>query len=247
MKHFDTSLLCVAIAGILAWTMVLPVQAVQSASQIKREVERALRDNDDLRRIDVSVSGSEVTLSGSVPHLLAKNRAVQDTLKGDGVETVVSELELPEEEEDSELAERVAQSVNRYAHYTIWDYIDGRIEDGIVTLYGSVTPDRDKKGDLYERVAKIRGVTDYVDEIEIQSVSSGDVRLRSIIGRQLAGNIHLQRTAVMRTPPYHIVVSNSIVTLIGYVQSQIEYIEMERIVRHIQGVLRVDNQLQVVG
>ena len=50
----------------------------------------------------------------------------------------------------------------------------------------------------------------------------------------------------MTNPPFHIIVNNSVVTLVGYVQSRIEYIEMQRIVAQTQGVLRVDNQLQTI-
>ena len=39
---------------------------------------------------------------------------------------------------------------------------------------------------------------------------------------------------------------NSNVTLVGYVQSEIERIEMERIVGQTQGVMRVENQLQTL-
>ena len=48
----------------------------------------------------------------------------------------------------------------------------------------------------------------------------------------------------MVNPPFHIVVHNGIITLVGYVQTQIELIEMQRIVAQTNGVLRVENQLQ---
>ena len=245
MKVSKVYLSCFLTAAAVAWWAVVPVSAERQAPQIQREVERSLRGG-DFERIEVSVAGSEVTLSGTVPHLLAKNRAIERALEVSGVDTVASELELPVEEEDADVAAEVVKAVNRYPHFTIWDYIDGRINQGVVTLHGSVTPDRDKKRELYERIAKIRGVQDYVDEIEVQSTSSGDDRLRNVIGRTLASSQHFERTVRMRNPPYHIVVNLSSVTLRGYVQSEIEYREMERIVRQTQGILNVDNQLQVV-
>ena len=247
MRSVDAVIFRAVLTAALASTTVPAGQAGQAVSQIRQDVEQSLRDDDDLRRIAVSIAGDEVTLGGSVPHLLAKNRAIERALDIDGVETVVNELTLPEEEDDSELAERVGKAINRYVNYTIWDYIDGVVEGGVVRLFGSVTPDYDKKGDLYKAVAKIRGVQDYVDDIEIQSASITDERLRAVISRRLASSMHFERTARMRTPPFHIVVNNSIVTLIGYVQSEIEYREMEQLIRFTQGVLRVDNQLQVIG
>ena len=245
MKALNVYLSCVlAAASVTGWA-VAPVGAEQQAPQLQQEVERSLGD-DDFERIEVSVTGSEVTLSGTVPHLLAKNQAIGRALEVAGVETVASELQLPVEEEDDDVAEEVGKAISRYPHFTIWDYIEGRINQGVVTLHGSVTPMRDKKGELYETIAKIRGVQDYVDEIEVQSSSSADDRLRAIIGRSLSSNQHFQRTVRMQNPPYHIVVNRSSVTLFGYVQTEIEYREMERIIRQTVGILNVDNQLQVL-
>ena len=172
MKALNVYLSCVlAAASVTGWA-VAPVGAEQQAPQLQQEVERSLGD-DDFERIEVSVTGSEVTLSGTVPHLLAKNQAIGRALEVAGVETVASELQLPVEEEDDDVAEEVGKAISRYPHFTIWDYIEGRINQGVVTLHGSVTPMRDKKGELYETIAKIRGVQDYVDEIEVQSSSSG--------------------------------------------------------------------------
>ena len=52
-----------------------------------------------------------------------------------------------------------------------------------------------------------------------------------------------ERFASMPNPPFHIIVNNSSVSLVGVVQSQIEKIEMETIARQTQGVLRVENRL----
>lgn len=234
------------VLGAVVWLTVTPVGAEQDVyNKIQQEVERALQ-GDDYERVNVSVIGSEVTLTGRVPHLLAKNEAIRRTLEIGGIETVASELQLPEEEEDSDLAQEVGKAIRRYPHFTIWDYVDGRINQGVVSLHGSVTPDRNKKRELYETIAKIKGVQDYIDEIEVQSPSGGDDRLRQSIGRNLASNQHFERTMSMRNPPYHIIVNRSSVALVGYVQTQIEYREMERIVRMTHGVLKVDNQLQTV-
>ena len=244
MKALNAYLFCILAAGAVTWLAVAPVGAEQQAPQIQREVDRSLRGG-DFERIEVSVTGSEVTLSGTVPHLLAKNEAIERTLEVAGVETVASELQLPIEEEDTDVAGEVVKAISRYAHFTIWDDIDGDINQGVVTLHGSVTPDRDKKRELYETIAKIRGVQDYIDEIEVQSTSIGDERLRGVIGRSLASSQHFERTVGMRHPPYHIVINRSSVTMRGYVQSEIEYREMERIIRQTQGILNVDNQLQI--
>ena len=232
--------LTVAAGGVTA------VTAAQTPEQLRQAVAQELREERALRGIEVSVDGDEVTLTGRLRNFWEKNEALRRTFEVRGVGTVVSEIEVPVEEDEARLAEEVGRVIRRYPHYRIWDYIDGRIDDGVVTIAGRVTPDRDKAGELFERIAKVRGVQDIRMNVTPLSPSRADDRLRAAIGRRLFSSEHFQRFASMTNPPFHIIVNNSVVTLIGYVQSRIEYIEMQRIVAQTQGVLRVDNQIQTI-
>ena len=234
--------LSIAVAGVAATAPA----AAQSPEQIEQAVERELRRDRALRRLEVSVAGDEVTLTGRVRHFWDKNEALRRTFDVRGVGAVVSEIEVPVQEDQEELVEDVSRAIQRYPHYRIWDYIDGRIDDGVVSIFGRVTPERDKAGELFERIAKVRGVQDVQMNVTPLSPSRSDDRLRAAIGRRLFSSEHFQRFASMPNPPFHIIVNNSVVTLVGYVQSQIEYIEMQRIVAQTQGVLRVDNQIQTI-
>ena len=234
----------VACATLLIVLPAGPAQAGQASPALEREVRESVHDVRDLRRIDVSVDGSEATLAGRVERFWDKHRAIERALDVDGIETVVSELELPEPESDNDIAEELSKQVQRYPHYTIWDFITGNVQEGNVVLGGWVTPDRDKSGDLFERVAKIEGVQDVRNNIEVLSPAQGDDRLRRSIIRQLARSTHFERLVMMPNPPFHIVINNGIVLLVGYVQGQIELLEMQRIVAQTQGVLRVENRLQ---
>ena len=224
----------------------IPVDARQAASQIEREVRNSLRGEGDLRSIEVSVDGNEVTLAGRVPTFWAKDQAIKRALDVEGVETVVSELEIPAVEEDADLLEDVGEAVMRYAYYTMFDHLAARVENGVVWLSGRVTPDRDKAGDVFERVAKVRGVQDVQNDIETLPFSQADARLRRALTSRVFASQHFERFGSMHNPPFHIIVENSVVTLVGYVQGQIEMIEMQRIIAQTQGVLRVDNQLEVL-
>ena len=238
--------LSVAVIAIIGATAAAAPAAAQSPEQVKQAVERELRGDRALRRLEVSVAGDEVTLTGRVRHFWDKNEALRRTFDVRGVGAVVSEIEVPVQEDQEELVEDVSRAIQRYPHYRIWDYIDGRIDDGVVSIFGRVTPERDKAGELFERIAKVRGVQDVQMNVTPLSPSRADDRLRASIGRRLFSSEHFQRFASMTNPPFHIIVNNSVVTLIGYVQSQIEYIEMQRIVAQTQGVLRVDNQIQTI-
>jgi len=237
-------------AVVLAAGLVPARDAVaqQTSMQMERAIGEALERERDLRQLEVSVLGTEAILRGPVPHLFAKNLAIEIALAADGIETVASEIDLPESEDPQEVVDEVVRAIQGYPHHTMWDHVEGRFNEGVVTLSGSVTPDRDKKGELYERIAKIRGVQDYNDDaLEVQSTSREDERLRSAIARNLFRSEHFERFRSMTNPPFHIVVNRSIVTLVGYVQGQIEYREMERIVGATMGVLRVDNRLEALN
>ena len=234
------------VACVASFTLLAdrPAAAGQASPALEREVRESVHDVRDLRHIEVSVDGSEATLTGIVESFWDKHRAITRALEVDGIETVASELELPERQSDDDIAEELARQVQRYPHYTIWDFITGNVNEGNVVLGGFVTPDRDKSGDLFERAAKIDGVQDVQNHIEILSPSQGDNRLRNSIIRQLARSTHFERLVHRPNPPFHIVINNGIVLLVGYVQGQIELLEMQRIVAQTQGVLRVENRLQ---
>lgn len=217
--------------------------AAQPSDRLEREVRDALRRDRGLRRLEVATNGGEVILAGSLDTFWLKSEAIRRALDVDGVEAVVSEITLPEGS-DVGLVDDVSRAMLRYPHYTVFDYLDGRIENGVVTLTGWVTSERDKRAEVFERVAKVRGVQDVRNEIVSISPSTGDNRLRTSIARQVFNNVHFQRFSSFANPPFHIVVQRSVVTLVGYVQGEIERRELERIARQTDGVLRVVNQLQ---
>ena len=244
--HVPILSLAAAFALLIGSAGAAHAGAQSAAAQLEQAVERELDRDRALRRLDVSVVGDEVTLTGRVRHFWDKNEALRRTFDVDGVGTVVSEIEVPVQEDQEALIEEVSRAIQRYPHYRIWDYIDGRIDAGVVRLTGRVTPERDKAGELFERIAKVRGVQDVQMNVTPLSPAQGDDRIRATIARQLGASDHFQRFVSMPNPPFHIIVNNSVVTLVGYVQSRIELLEMQRIVAQTQGVLRVDNQLQTV-
>ena len=244
-RKLTSAIAVLSVSGI-GVTAATATAAAQSPEQLQQTVERELRRDRALRRLDVSVAGDEVTLTGSVRNFWEKSEALRRAFEVRGVGTVASEITVPVEEDLERLVEEVSRAIQRYPHYRIWDYLDGRIDNGVVTINGRVTPERDKAGELFERIAKVRGVQDVQMNVTPLSPSRSDDRLRSAIARRLFSSDHFQRFASMTNPPFHIIVNNSIVTLVGYVQSQIEFIEMQRIVAQTQGVLRVDNQIQTL-
>ena len=172
-----------------------------------------------------------------------KHEALQRTLDVPGVGAVASEIVLPAPESDERLAGEVGRAIRSYPDITVWDFVGAVVDRGVVTLSGWVTPESDKSGEIFERIARLRGVQDIRGGIRPLPASLQDDRLRRAISRRVFGSVSFMRFARMRPPPFRILVSNSTVTLAGYVQNDVERRELELMVADVQGVVRVSNQL----
>ena len=235
---------------VLAWSVgaIGAVGAAQSAAEVRAEVARALAGERDFRNITVSLDEEgRVLLSGELRLLWDKERAIRRAVETADGHAIVSELTVAAGESDEVLGEAVARAVRNYEYYTVFDYINGSIEDGVVTLVGKVTPFPDKFNDLAELISKVRGVQELRNQIEVLPPSRGDEEMRVRLGRTIFSHPSFQRFASMTNPPFHVVVHNSVVTLIGYVQTQAEMIEIQQIVSQIPGILRIENQLETVN
>jgi len=115
----------------------------------------------------------------------------------------------------------VARSVNRYAHFTIFDDVNATVNDGVVTLTGRVTMPY-KRDDLMKRVANVDGVREVRDDIQVLPVSQFDDQLRYRIARAIYGNPNFWNYAIGPNPPIHIIVEHGHVTLTGVVNNDVD-------------------------
>jgi osmotically-inducible protein OsmY len=234
---------------VVAFTLSMGVAELAAASQssesaIVAAVKRALSGQSDLRRLAVSADGSEVTLTGRVPTLWLKMDAVKRTLKVDGVKSIRSNIEVSKSESDTNLAVALGRAIDGYTYYTVFDYIDAVIRNGVVTLTGFVTPDRNKSQEIADEVAKVRGVQEIGNQIVTLPTSKGDDDIRASLYSRITSNEHFETVPIDSRPPFHIVVDHGAVTLYGWVQGEIELRELESIARFTSGVLRVNNNLK---
>ena len=95
------------------------------------------------------------------------------------------------------------------------------MDEGVVTLGGKVTMPY-KRDDIGKRVAKVEGVKEIRNRIDVLPVSSWDDELRYRIARAIYGNSNFWNYAIMANPPIHIVVEHGRVTLTGVVQSNVD-------------------------
>ena len=143
---------------------------------------------------------------------------------------------------DYQLFKDVANSVDRYTQFTIFDDVSASVTDGVVTLTGKVTMPY-KRSDIEKRVAKIAGVKSVRDEIGVLPVSQFDEELRYRIASSIYNNSNFWNYAIMPNPPIHIVVENGRVTLTGVVQSEVDRMLARSLATQF-GALSVTNALK---
>jgi hyperosmotically inducible protein len=122
---------------------------------------------------------------------------------------------------DVRLADDIVHQVNTYSRFTIFDDVNARIDQGVVTLSGKVTMPF-KKNDIGKRIAGIDGVREVENKIDVLPVSQFDDQLRHRIARAIYGHPSFWNYAAMANPPIHIIVENGRVTLTGVVNSNVE-------------------------
>ena len=87
---------------------------------------------------------------------------------------------------DVRLADDIVHQVNTYSRFTIFDDVNARIDQGVVTLSGKVTMPY-KKNDIGKRIAGIDGVREVENKIDVLPVSQFDDQLRHRIARAIYG------------------------------------------------------------
>jgi osmotically-inducible protein OsmY len=147
-----------------------------------------------------------------------------------------------QEVRDVRLADQIANAVNTYTRYTIFDDIEASVENGHVVLGGKVTMPY-KRSDIEKRVARIDGVRSLENRIEVLPVSIFDDDLRVSIARAIYRSPSFWNYAAMVNPPIHIVVDRGHVTLTGVVNSQVEKMLAQSLATG-RGELGITNKLR---
>ena len=172
-QHIPTLSLSVGLMALLAagttdaWAL--------SDDQIQSQIERRPLKNDALLHVTISVQEDVVSLSRSVPSLWAKEAATEEAREFSPLHGVATDaLQIESAESDAALAQDVVEAIRDYEYYTVFDFVEWSINHGVVTLTGQVTTTPDKKGDIGRRVARVPGVQELQNDLEILSPSRGD-------------------------------------------------------------------------
>ncbi len=121
--------------GIGLATLSSPAWALQqrhvpSDTEIRQLVEHRLSEK-EIAGVNVGVADRVVTLRGTVLSLWARNEAVEQAYKTDGVQEVVSELTIASGEADAVIAEQIATRIRRYVFFTIFDDAEVEVDRGV--------------------------------------------------------------------------------------------------------------------
>jgi hyperosmotically inducible protein len=122
---------------------------------------------------------------------------------------------------DLGIALDISRQIERYPQLTIFDYVTGTVDNGVVTLTGKVTMPY-KKNDIAKRAGSVNGVREVLNRIDVLPVSPYDDELRQRIARAIYGNSAFWQYGAMANPPIHIIVQHGHVTLTGVVNSNVD-------------------------
>ncbi len=128
--------------------------------------------------------------------------------------------------------------------YSVFDNLSFKLEDGTVTLYGQVSRPT-LKSDAKRVVAKVAGVEEVVNKIEVLPLSNFDDRIRLATYRAIYRQPGLDRLALQAVAPIHIIVRNGNVTLEGVVPTKSDSARANIAANGVSGVFSVTNNLRV--
>lgn len=143
------------------------------------------------------------------------------------------------------LEEEVRHQLWMLPYFGVFDNLEYKVEPGgTVTLIGQVR-NATLKDDAANRVKRIPGVDNVVNNIEILPVSPNDDRIRLRTYRAIYRTTALERYALQAVPPIHIIVKNGHITLEGAVANETDKNLANIKARGVPGAFSVTNNLRV--
>jgi osmotically-inducible protein OsmY len=214
-------LILATVAVALAWAPAAAVAAEgndipDGSITVAVEAELVTDEAVPSHLIDVSTREGIVTLSGTVDHLLAKDRAVTIAKSTKGVRAVVDRMTVkPVERADAEVLKDVETALAVDPAADSYE-IKTTVKDGTVTLSGTVESWQEKQ--LAATVAKgVRGVKEIKNDLSItHKANRTDAEIKADVERRLETDVMVDHLLV------DVAVDNGTVTLTGTVGSAAE-------------------------
>lgn len=215
----------------------------RTREQIKKDVIDQLYWDDRVNAADVTVEieDNRALLRGSVPTLSARDFAAADALMVPGVSVVDNQLKV--RYPTSVTAPSDTQIQSNVQNLLQWDsaidaeHIRARVEQGIVTLEGSVDA-LWKKVHAEEIVANLTGVTAIDNQLTcVPTKDTSDEIIADLVVSALG------RTRGINTGAIGVTVANGVVRLTGAVAHRSARDAALKVALHTFGAIGVDDQL----
>jgi hyperosmotically inducible protein len=146
--------------------------------------------------------------------------------------------------DDLAMMNEIRKKLVTLPYYGVFDNLGYTIEGGTVTLYGQVVRPSTRK-DAERRVARIEGVENVINNIEVLPLSTFDDRIRVRTLRAISRFGGLFRYFQGANPSLHIIVNRGHVALEGVVSSRGDSRLAYIAARGVPGVFSVTNNLRV--
>jgi len=140
--------------------------------------------------------------------------------------------------------EKIRKELVTLPYYGVFDNLEYKLEGSTVTLYGQVVNPVTRSG-AARRVARLEGVDQVINNIEVLPVSGFDDSIRARAYRSIFRSGSLYRYAMGTNPSIHIIVRNGNVTLEGVVSSRMDSQLAYMAANQVPGVFSVTNNLRV--
>ena len=218
-------------------------------AEIQADVMKSL-DSERFKDVKASVQNGVVKLTGTVDLYTAKLDADNRAHHRKNVKGVENEIKIGGPAVDdttlrNKLAEKLAY--DRVGYGTIsYNAFTISVKDGAVTLGGTAYGPADKDSAI-SLVENYPGVKDVIDNIDVSPVSPVDDKIRLAEARAIYGFPQLNKYAIDPAKPIRITVVNGNVTLSGVVDSAADKDVANVRANSVSGVLKVVNNLEVVG
>ena len=143
-----------------------------------------------------------------------------------------------------QLVKQIRHELVTLPYYGVFDNLAYKVDGSTVTLSGQVTRPT-TRSDAARRVAKLAGVEQVVNNIEVLPLSSFDDSIRLRTYRAVFSSGGLYRYGMGVNPSIHIVVNRGQLTLEGVVGNRMDSQLAYMAARGVFGAFSVTNKLQV--
>jgi hyperosmotically inducible protein len=238
----------VTVALLVLLSMTAMASTGRYDQQIQQKVSQKMHDGKQLQSVNSRVEDGIVTLTGTVSLYQDKLDAANKVKKLANVTGVRNDIAVAGETvPDGQLQQKLAKKLayDRVGYYdNAFNYLALGVKDGVVTLNGDTVSDVAKDSALAV-VARMPGVKDVVNEVNVLPVSFFDDSIRALTARSIYRDSVLGRYATDPVHPIRIVVDNGHVTLYGTVQSAMDKTIAGMRANAVPGAFSVENKLVV--